>query len=89
MGKGLFVEIWIISYIDLFVSNNIHAIETGLRKKTRAGRPVIQYTRDGQEIAQYLTAKDASKETGVHYGNICMTCRGERNHAGGYIWKYK
>lgn len=68
--------------------NNIHAIELGLRQRTGAGRPVIQYTRDGEEIARYETAKDASKETGVHYSGICMTCRNERNHAGGFLWRY-
>ena len=26
---------------------------------------------------------------GVSHGNICACCRNERNHAGGFQWKYK
>lgn len=69
--------------------NNIHAIETGLRQKSGAGRPVVQYTRDGREIATYPSAKDAARETGANANCIGAVCRGERNHSGGYVWRYK
>ncbi len=69
--------------------NNIHAIETGLRQKSKSGRPVIQYTRDGKEIATYPSVKDAACETGANANCIGAVCRGERNHSGGYVWRYK
>lgn len=52
-------------------------------------RAVLQYTKDGQFIAEYSTMKEAAKKTNSNENKICMVCKGKRNIAGGYIWKYK
>jgi len=36
----------------------------------------------------YDAVASASRQTGVSRGNICSCCVGEREHAGGYQWKY-
>ena len=36
----------------------------------------------------YDSAHEANRQTNANMVNICRVCRGERNTAGGYHWKY-
>lgn len=51
-------------------------------------KPVSQLTRDGRLVAEYKSAWEASRETGVDRRNICRCAIGSRNHAGGYKWSF-
>ncbi len=51
-------------------------------------KPVTQYTLDDKYIREWESAKDASKETGIHKNSISACCRKELKSAGGFIWKY-
>lgn len=53
--------------------------------------PVLQYTKDGQFVKEYSSAKEASRKTGINNSNIGYCCKGKYGFktAGGYIWKYK
>ena len=37
----------------------------------------------------YFGTNEAHRTTGISQGNIASCCRGERNNAGGYYWRYK
>ena len=50
-------------------------------------KKVLQYSLDGNLIAEYKSASVAAQKTGIKH--ISCVCRGVRNMAGGYIWKYK
>ncbi|MDO5414192.1 MAG: zinc-ribbon domain-containing protein [Bacillota bacterium] len=50
---------------------------------------VMMDPQNGRQIKTYKSITEASKETGINSSNISMVCRGQRNKAGGYIWKYK
>ena len=50
---------------------------------------ILQYNLGGEEINRFSSASEASQSTGANKSSIAKVCRGERNHAGGYIWKYK
>ena len=55
-------------------------------------RPVIQYKSSGEVIAEYASARKASKASGFNQGRISKYCRGEnKKHSTykGYIWRYK
>lgn len=39
-------------------------------------------------IAAYGSISEASSETGINKSSIAKVCRGERNYAGGYKWKF-
>lgn len=57
--------------------------------KTR-GSTVLQYTVDGDFVAEYYSMGLAAKSIGAKSaGDICMCCKGERPVAYGYVWKYK
>lgn len=51
-------------------------------------KSVIQYTLDGQLVAEYPSIKEVSKQTGIDKCHISSCCQGKRKTAGGYIWKY-
>lgn len=40
-------------------------------------------------LAEFNSIKQASDTLSISKGNICMCCKGKRNNAGGYIFKYK
>lgn len=52
-------------------------------------KPVVQFDKDGNFIAEYPSARIASKETGVANQGISACCLGKTKTAGGYIWKHK
>ncbi len=51
-------------------------------------RPVIQYTKEGKEVARFDSARQASYAVGVHENCISRVCRGERPFSAGYSWVY-
>lgn len=51
--------------------------------------PVLQYSKDGKFISEYPSIREAARQTGITYKNICPCCKGKLRSAGGYIWKYK
>lgn len=54
-----------------------------LRKKT-----VNQISLDGEFIASYESVSEASRQTGISKTCISRCCRKEREHSGGFLWKY-
>lgn len=40
-------------------------------------------------LYEFKSVCEASKITGCNKSSIAKACRGTRNHAGGFIWKYK
>lgn len=67
--------------------NTIHAYKTGL--EIHPTRKVVQYDLQGNQIKEWASIRGASVAVGVYEANISACCRGLRNKAGGYIWKYK
>ena len=63
-----------------------HGYETGLYDNVF--KPVERYTLDGVFLGRWKSAREASKETGEHFGNISDCCRGTRKKCNGYTWKY-
>lgn len=49
--------------------------------------PVFQYDKEGHLIAEYSSAAEASKKTGLQKVCICEACNGNLKTSGGYIWK--
>lgn len=64
-----------------------------IKAKIRASNPntkvVMQFTKDGKFIAEYLGGNLAQQKTGISAPHIRSCCCGKRKSAGGYIWKYK
>ena len=58
-------------------------------------KPVIQYTLDGEFVAEYPSAKEAERQTNIKQSNISNCCIGairkgyKVKTAGGYKWSFK
>lgn len=71
------------------MSNFITHPDTITKLKQCKYKAVLQYTRDGELINEYMSVDDASRITGVHHTAIAATARGDRKSAGNFVWKYK
>jgi len=66
--------------------------KTPPRHGINAMKPVIQLNKDGTFVAEFESASDASRKTGINnVSNICKCCKGRKGYksAGGYKWVYK
>lgn len=52
-------------------------------------KAVLQYSMDGNFIAEYPSATIAAKETGISLPSIAICAQGKFKTMCGYIWKYK
>lgn len=52
------------------------------------GKAVSQYTKDGEYIATYVSAREAERVTGCSFKNISAVCNGIKHTCLGYIWKF-
>lgn len=56
---------------------------------TRAGRPVIQLSNNGNEMKRWASAAQAAKELSLHPSNIGASCRTKTRKTGGFLWAYQ
>ena len=57
--------------------------------KDRRLKKVAQLDLDNNWIASYKSVAEASRRTGIFRSSIAKVCRGERQHAKGYIFRYQ
>lgn len=78
--------------------NHKHAYANNLMKPAHLGKSgedslkfknVSQYTKNGEYIKTFHSARVADAETGVSYKHISCVCNGKRKTTGGYIWAFK
>lgn len=66
--------------------NTLHAYRQGLARPV-GGKPVEQVMSDGGTV-WHASAHEASRTTGVARPNISAVCRGSKNSAGGFGWRF-
>lgn len=66
--------------------NMEHAYKNNL--EILKGKKIIQYDNNMNIIKIWNKISDAEKQLNISHGKISMVCRGKRNKAGGYIWRY-
>ena len=54
----------------------------------RAAKRVVQLDLDGTLVAEYSSAHEAERKTGIRNGNISRCCNGKLKTSGGYKWQY-
>jgi hypothetical protein len=52
------------------------------------GKKVVQYSRDGKQVAKYISIMDAQRKTGISNGSIGDCLHNRRKSAGGFLWEY-
>lgn len=66
-----------------------HSKHTKLHNPQKHTIQIFQYTLDGEFVAEYESAVEASKATKINASHIRGCCNGKRKTAGGFIWKNK
>lgn len=69
------------------VANRSNATKI-LKNTQTAPKKVYQYTMNGDFIAEYESAAEASRHTGIMRSAIGRVCLGRTYSAGGYIWSF-
>ena len=60
-----------------------------MSESTTSKKPVLQFSKTGEFIAEYPSEMEAERKTGCYLAHISKCCKGKRKSTGGYIWKYK
>ena len=55
----------------------------------KLSKPVLQYTKSGEFVKEWKSAKDVQRNLGYFHNNISYCCNGKLKSAYGYVWKYK
>ena len=63
--------------------------ETKDKIRLRHNKAVVQYTKEGEFVAEYESALVAKNITGIDSSNIIKCCLGKLKSAGGFKWSYK
>lgn len=58
------------------------------RQRQKLSKPVVQLSKSGERVSHYPSLVEAERTTGFNRSSISACCRGERNQAYGYQWKY-
>lgn len=58
------------------------------RSRKTLSKPVGQYTRDGELIKIWSSAREAQRQAGFNQSNISKVACGKYNQAYGFVWKY-
>lgn len=59
------------------------------KKQIRTSKSVIQYDLNGNKIKEFVSIRDAERQTRINNSNIIECCKLRRKSAGGFIWNYK
>jgi hypothetical protein len=62
------------------------SLETKI-KKSKGG--VLQYTLDGEFVAEYITISEAAKAINGSKGTLSSACSGKIKQFKGFKWKYR
>lgn len=68
---------------------NLNYGTTQARKVAKLSIPILQYTRQGEFVREWASAKIAARELGYNSSQITGCCKGRHKTCKGYIWRYK
>lgn len=55
----------------------------------KSAKSILQYTKAGEVVKEWASASEVQRQTGINQGNISSCCRGCREFAGGFVWRFK
>ena len=54
----------------------------------RRSIPILQFTKSGEFMKEWPSAKEAERQLGILQSHICNCLKGYRKSAGGFVWRY-
>jgi len=68
--------------------SNCQFIEKSLNSKKDKYKSILQYSKNGKFIKEWVSIKEASNILKICCGNISAVLKKRRSYAGRYIWRY-
>lgn len=68
--------------------NNKDTYVRGSNNGSRYSKKIDMLDLEGNLLRTFNSQREASKVTGIQVANISAVCRGVRNRAGGYMWRF-
>lgn len=66
-----------------------HSEKTKKQMSKAHYKPIIQYTKDGEFIKEWIGALEVERVLGIDQGHISKCCKGKLKSSGGFVWRYK
>ena len=57
--------------------------------KEKLSIPIIQFTKSGEFMKEWPSAKEAERQLGIFQTSICACLKGRLKSTGGFVWRYK
>ena len=67
----------------------VHTKQSKQKISKGISKAVLQYSKQGEFIAEYSSGKEASIQTGVSASGISSACIGRLKSSGGFVWCHK
>lgn len=77
----------LIKISSIAYSESKEAYILKLKEYPSREKPVLQYSKSGELVGWWKSAAFAQRSLNIYHISSC--CRGSRNEAGGFIWKYE
>ena len=58
-------------------------------KIEKQSKPILQFSKSGEFIKEWQSAREAQRKLGIAQQSICACCKDRLKSAGGFVWKYK
>lgn len=71
-----------------YSENRKHAVDNNLVDFNKIRKKVAMYDLNDNYLEKFNSITEACEETGVDLSAISKCCRGLKNNAGGYVWKF-
>ena len=60
----------------------------GKKSAIKHSIPILQFTKDGELVKEWPSAREAYRQLGIAQQSICVCCKGRCKSAGGFVWTY-
>ena len=65
-----------------------HSEETKKKLSESQSKSILQYTKDGTFIQEWIGTREVERVLGINHGHIVSCCKGKLKSAGGFVWSY-
>lgn len=90
-------DVFILLYVHRLGEDKILNSHCNVKKKWmseryklahKSSKKVNQFTKDDVFIKTWDCMMDVERELSINHRSISLVCRGKRNHAGGFKWRF-
>ena len=71
------------------IGGKINGKKYGAINGKKRSLPIIQFTKSGEFMKEWPSAKEAERQLGIAQSHICTCLKGRCKSTGGFVWRYK